>query len=175
MAADFASRDGLDDNLSKKQAGREISAWYQTLKETGGFGPVPKELLEDGRRIFESDCVSDQETLDTIKFGYKEIGYVLDPHTAVGVTAAKRSISRAGSHMPHISMSTAHPAKFSQAVQLALKDEGSFDFDKSVLPPELHRLSQMEKRVTLVENSWDTIREIIKKKNIEDRGIRKPY
>lgn len=169
MAADFASRDGLDDNLSKKQAGREVSAWFQTLKDTGGFGPIPKAILEDGRRIFESDRVSDQETLETIKFYYKEIGYVLDPHTAVGITAAKRSISRAGSHMPHISMSTAHPAKFSQAVQLALKDEGSFDFDKSVLPPELHRLSQMEKRVTCVENSWEIVREFIKKRVTGDR------
>ncbi len=170
MAADFASRDGLDDNLSKKQAGREVSAWFQTLKETGGFGPVPKEILEDGRRTFESDRVSDQETLETIKFCYKEIGYVVDPHTAIGVTAAKRSISRAGSHMPHISLSTAHPAKFSHAVQLALKDEGSFDFDKSVLPPELHCLSQMEKRVTCVENSWEIVREIIRKQATEDRG-----
>ena len=65
---------------------------------------------------------------------------MLDPHTAVGITAAKRSISRAGSHMPHISLSTTHPAEFSQAVQLALEDDGSFDFDKSVLPPELYRL-----------------------------------
>ncbi len=169
MAADFASRDGLDDNLSKKKAGREVLAWFQKLKETGGFGPIPKAMLEDGRRIFESDRVSDQETLETMKSCYKEIGYVLDPHTAVGITAAKRSISRADSHMPHISMSTAHPAKFAHAVQLALKDEGSFDFDKSVLPPELHRLSQMEKRVTVVENSWEIVRDFIKKQVIEDR------
>lgn len=169
MAADSASRAGLDDDLSKKQAGREVLAWFQTLKETGGFGPVPKEIMEDGRCTFESDRVSDQETLETIKFCYKEIGYVLDPHTAVGVTAAKRSIYRSGPHMPHISMSTAHPAKFSQAVQLALKDESSFDFDKSVLPPELHRLSQMEKRVRFVENSWEVVREIIKKQVTEDK------
>ncbi len=159
----------MDDNSSKKQAGREVLAWFQTLKETGGFGPIPKAILEDGRRIFESDRVSDQETLETIKFCYREIGYVLDPHTAVGITAAKRSIGRAGLDLPHISMSTAHPAKFSQAVQLALKDEGSFDFDKSVLPPELHRLSQMEKRVKIVENSWKIVRDFIKKQTAEDR------
>ena len=171
MAADFASRDGLNDKLSKEKAGREVLAWFQALKETGGFGPVPKEVLEDGRRTFESDRVSDQETLETIKLCYKELGYVLDPHTAIGIAAAKRSIIRAGSHMPHISMSTAHPAKFSHAVQLALKDEGGFDFDKSVLPPELHRLSLMEKHVTSAENSWEMVREIIKKQVREDREI----
>lgn len=169
MAADSASRDGLDDNLSKKQAGREVLAWFQTLKETGGFGPVLKENLEDRRRTFESDRVSDQETSETMRFSYKQCGYVLDPHKAVGVTAAKRSTSRAGSHMPHFSMSTAHPAKFSHAVQLALKAEDKFDFDKSVLPPELHRLSQMDKRVTFVENSWEIVREIIKKQVAEDK------
>lgn len=49
--------------------------------------------------VHESDRISDQETLETIKFSYKEIGYALDPHTAVGVTAAKRSISQPASHL----------------------------------------------------------------------------
>ena len=52
----------------------------------------------------------------------------------------------------HISLSTALPTKFSQAVQLALKDEDSFIFVKSVLTPNLHSLSQMEKRVTSMKN-----------------------
>ena len=69
--------------------------------------------MEDGRRTVESDRVGDQETLETIRSCYKEIGSVLDHHAAVGVTAAKRSISRAGSDAPRISLSTAHPAKFS--------------------------------------------------------------
>ncbi|KAI4182048.1 MAG: hypothetical protein LQ348_004912 [Seirophora lacunosa] len=162
--------EGLDDNPSKEQAGQNVSAWFQTLKDTGGFGPVPKGILEDGRRKFESDRVSDLETLETIALCYKEMGYVLDPHTAVGVTAAKRSISRTGSQMPHISMSTAHPAKFSHAVQLALKDEDTFDF-KNVLPPELRRLSQMEKRVTIVDNSWEKVKEMIKNRMTIDTEI----
>ncbi|KAI4119510.1 MAG: hypothetical protein LQ345_000601 [Seirophora villosa] len=155
---------------TKEQAGQDVSAWFQTLKDTGGFGPVPKGILQDGRRNFESDRVSDLETLETIALCYKEMGYVLDPHTAVGVTAAKRSISRTGSQMPHISMSTAHPAKFSHAVQLALKDEDSFDF-KNVLPPELRRLSQMEKRVTIVDNSWEKVKEMIKNRMRTDTEI----
>jgi threonine synthase len=107
--------------------------------------------------------------LETIRSCYKQIGSpVIDPHTAVGVAAAKRSIGRAGSHIPHISLSTAHPAKFSEAVNLALKDENGFDFEKRVLPPELASLAQMEKRVTTVENSWETVREIVKKQVAED-------
>ncbi|KAL9128727.1 MAG: hypothetical protein Q9217_002660 [Psora testacea] len=159
----------LNDEESKKQAGQQILTWFQTLKDTGGFGPVPDDILRDGRRIFESDRVSDQQTLETIKAYYKQVGYILDPHSAVGVAAAKRSIDRTSSHMPYISMATAHPAKFSQAVKLALKDEHGFEFEKSVLPPELDRLAQMEKRVITVENSWETVREIIKRQVSKDR------
>lgn len=169
MVTDFASADGLNDEDSKKRAGQQISIWFQTLKDTGGFGPVPDEILQNGRRIFESDRVSDQQTLETIKSFYQQVKYILDPHSAVGVTVAKRFIERINSHIPHISMSTAHPAKFSQAVKLALQDEHDFDFEKSVLPPELDRLAHMEKRVATVENSWETVREIIKGQVAEDR------
>jgi threonine synthase len=158
----------LNDELNKKQAGQEVLVWFQSLKTTGGFGPVSKEILENGRRTFESDRVSDRQTLETIRSCYEQIGYVLDPHSAVGVAAAKRSLGRTGSHIPHISLSTAHPAKFSEAVKLALKRENSFDFEKRVLPPELIGLTQMEKRVTMVENSWETVREIVKKQVAED-------
>ena len=138
------------------------------LKDTGDFGPVPDEILQDGRRIFESDRVSDQQTLENMEYCYKQFRYILDPHSAVGVTGARRSISRTSSHIPHISMSTAHPANFSQAVKLALKDEYNFNFEKSTLPPELDRLAQMEKRFITVENSFKTVREIIKRQVLED-------
>ena len=73
-----------------------------------------------------------------------------------------------GPHIPHISMATAHPAKFAEAVKLALKHEDRFDFEKTVLPRELDELTQMEKRVTVVENSWEAVREIVKKQVVED-------
>ena len=158
----------MNDELNKKKAGQDVLGWFQSLKKTGGFGPVNKEILELGRRTFESDRVSDQQTLETIRSCYKQIGYVLDPHSAVGVTVAKRSMGRAGSQIPHIAMSTAHPAKFSEAVKLALKHENNFDFEKTVLPPELSRLTEMEKRVTTVENSWETVRRIVKDQVAQD-------
>ena len=102
---------------------------------------------------------------------YEQSRYVLDPHSAIGVAVARRSIDRTGSHIPHISLSTAHPAKFSEAVKLALKHDNSFDFEKKVLPPELDKLSRMEKRVITVENSWETVREIVKKQVAEDMGL----
>ena len=161
----------MDDEFNKKQAGQEVMAWYQSLKATGGFGPVHKDILENGRLTFESDRVSDSETLDTIRTCYQQTKYVLDPHSAVGITAAKRSIARAASqqqHIYHISLSTAHPAKFSDAVTSALKDEAHFDFEEQVLPDEFKALKLKETRVTTVENSWEKVREIVKSLAEED-------
>ena len=130
-----------------------------------------QDILKNGHLSFESERVSDQETLETITSCYKQTGYVLDPHSAVAVAAAKRSISRAGLHTHHISLSTAHPAKFSEAVKLALKDESSFNFEEQVLPPEFVALSLGKRRVTTVENSWEKVREIIKKQVDEDLKV----
>ncbi|KAH6609063.1 threonine synthase [Trichoderma cornu-damae] len=168
LARDFAATVGMDGEFNRKQAGQEVSAWYKSLKTTGGFGPVHDEILENGRRTFESERVSDVETVETIKSSYKKTSYVLDPHSAVGVTASERSIARAGLQTHHISLSTAHPAKFSGVVTTALADEPNFSFEEQVLPEEFKALSTKEKRVTLVENSWETVREIVKSQVEED-------
>ena len=129
-----------------------------------------QDLLENGRLSFESERVSDRETLETIKSCYEQTKFVLDPHSAIGVAAAKRSIDRAGLHIHHISLSTAHPAKFSEAVKLALKDDISFNFEEQVLPSEFVALSRAKSRVAEVENSWEKVREIIKKQVDEESG-----
>ena len=156
----------MDSQASKKQASEEVVAWYKSLKSTGGFGPVPKEILENGRLTFESDRVSNAQTLETIRSCYQQTKYVLDPHSAVGVTVAQRSLSRSPIH--HISLSTAHPAKFSEVVTTALKEEPGFNFEEQVLPDELKSLLHKEARVTTVENSWETVREILKRQVEED-------
>lgn len=168
MATEYAATLGMNDQFNKKQAGQEVLAWYQSLKTTGGFGPVHKDILENGQLTFESDRVSNSETVETIKSSYQQNKYVLDPHSAVGVTVAKRSLARTGPNTHHISLSTAHPAKFSDVVELALKDEAGFNFDEQVLPDEFKALSQKETRVTTVENSWEKVREIVKSQVEED-------
>jgi threonine synthase len=173
LAYSFASSAGMDDEWNKKQAGQEVSSWLADLKHKGGFGPVYKDVLETARRTFESERVSDQETLDTIRDVYQRVGYVLDPHTAVGVEAARRSAARAESNVPIISLSTAHPAKFAGAVTLALQDEEGFEFDAKVLPPEFVGLDKREKRVREVANDWQAVRALVKEEVEEElRGQR---
>ncbi|KAI9163577.1 Threonine synthase [Paramyrothecium foliicola] len=160
LAYEFAATTGMDDEWSKKQASQEVTAWLKDLKTKGGFGPVYIDVLESARRTFDSERVDDAQTLETIKKYYEQLNYVLDPHTAVGITASERSIEQAGAEVPHISLSTAHPAKFAAAVNLALKEASGFSFDK-VIPAELDELSKKETRVTSVDNSWQKVREIV--------------
>ncbi|KAI2473444.1 threonine synthase [Annulohypoxylon bovei var. microspora] len=166
LAYEFASMAGMDDEWNRRQAGQEVSAWMKQLKSSGGFGPVYQDVHSSAQRDFESERVSDSQTVDTIKSYFKKLDYVLDPHSAIGVAASLRSLDR--SQAPHISLSTAHPAKFAGAVEMALKDEAGFSFEEKVLPPEFHGLEAKEKRVTEVVNDWKAVREIVKKQVEEE-------
>jgi threonine synthase len=57
------------------------------------------------------------ETADTIRTWYRSHGYLLDPHTAVGVAVAQRFLR---SDEPTVCLATAHPAKFPAAIRDAL-------------------------------------------------------
>lgn len=170
LAYEFAETAGMDDEWNKKQAGQEVTQWLKDLKTKGGFGPVYQDVISSARRSFESERVSDAQTVETIKGFYNNLQYVLDPHSAVGVTASERSISRSDSKLPHISLSTAHPAKFAGAVELALKDEASFNFAEKVLPPEFVGLDKREKRLVEVENDWQKVRDIVR--NLVDEELK---
>ncbi|TVY27503.1 Threonine synthase [Lachnellula hyalina] len=160
LAYEYAAEAGMDEEWNKKQAGQEVESWLKQLKTQGGFS-VAAEILKFAKRDFESERVSDAQTVETIKQFYStpapngdangasKRGYILDPHSAIGVAASLRSIKRAPADTHHISLSTAHPAKFANAVDLALKDEPGFSFD-TVLPQEFVGLEQKEKRVRVV-------------------------
>jgi threonine synthase len=65
---------------------------------------------------FSSQSVNQQETLSTISTFHEETGYLLDPHTAVGVKAALDTVCDG---TPLVCLATAHPAKFGDAVTAA--------------------------------------------------------
>lgn len=109
--------------------------------------------------------------MTTIKHYFEtEPSYVADPHTAVGLAAARRlaaakyvqnyELPESGSltdtfsstsKVRQIVLSTAHPAKFSEAVSRALEGSSSFNFERDVLPAEFKGLLERERRVIDVE------------------------
>ena len=71
--------------------------------------------LKNVHKDFMSYACSVKDTLKTIKLFYGETGYIIDPHTAAGVFAANQSGLK-----DVICLSTAHPAKFPDAIQRAI-------------------------------------------------------
>lgn len=130
-----------------------VDGWMKTVKSNGRV-EVPQKALELARRDFTAERVSDDQTLTTIrKFYEAEPSYVADPHTAVGLTAAQTIASGPTLNSPiQVSLSTAHPAKFSEAVATALKSSPTFSFDRDVLPEEFRGLLQKQQRVIEVES-----------------------
>jgi threonine synthase len=163
-----------------QRAGKRIDTYFRELKATGKFTVHEPEILEAARLIFNTHRVSDKETVEAIRKCYqgawiRRKGYVLDPHSAVGVAASLREIeqqahARSGGggeegneKVVHtISLATAHPAKFAKAVDVSLKDEKDFNFD-AVLPEQFVGLDSKERRVKKVDprTGLAGIREII--------------
>ena len=70
------------------------------------------------RSLVRGESVTDEATLDTMRAVYEETGAVVDPHTAVGLEAARRA-RRRGAPGPFVVLATAAPAKFPEAVKRA--------------------------------------------------------
>jgi threonine synthase len=99
---------------------------------------------------FVATAVNVAETSATISAVYAESGYVVDPHTAVGLAAARR-LPYAG---PTVCLATAHPAKFPEAVDAAV--------GAPVARHErLERLRGLPARSTPVPASLQAIRDFI--------------
>ncbi|MGC1300792.1 MAG: threonine synthase, partial [Caulobacteraceae bacterium] len=93
----------------------ETSRAFEAFTSQGRIDLAPQALTYM-REIFDSQAVSEDETARTILSTLNETGELIDPHTAVGVAAARRAGPAVS---PLVALSTAHPAKFPEAVQAA--------------------------------------------------------
>jgi threonine synthase len=109
------------------------------------------EELTRVQQDFIACSVNQQETLATIAAFHQETDYLLDPHTAVGVHAARQTAS---SDAALVCLATAHPAKFGEAVRQATGAEPP-------LPPALAGLGQLPSRCEIVDADLATIRDYV--------------
>ena len=113
------------ERLLYELAGRDaarVRAHMGALAQGGAFELGAGELGRL-RRDFAAARVDEEETLSEIRRVHGETGYVLDPHTAVGVGAARKAaLDRIGHDpaVPTVVLGTAHPAKFPDAVARAI-------------------------------------------------------
>lgn len=83
------------------------------LRQSGSFRIDPAALKEI-RATFSAASATLGQTSETIRDLLAECGYLADPHTAVGIKAAREF---AGGPTPMVALATAHPAKFPEAVR----------------------------------------------------------
>ncbi len=92
-----------------------IRAAMESLKQSGGFEIKP-DALKAIRKEFRAGRASEKQVASTIRDTLAETGYLLDPHTAVGVFVAQKFEKPS---TPMVTLATAHPAKFPAAVKSA--------------------------------------------------------
>ena len=95
-----------------------VRALMANLAGKGGFA-IPSEILARIRADFGAERVDESDCRDEMRRVYSESGVVVDPHSAVGVRAARAAL-RASPATPMIALGTAHPAKFPDAVRDAI-------------------------------------------------------
>jgi threonine synthase len=97
----------------------ETARAFQAFASSGAVA-IPPQAFAAMSELFCGEAVDEGETSRTIVATLNETGELIDPHTAVAVAAAKRVRARGklGS-TPLVALSTAHPAKFPEAVKAA--------------------------------------------------------
>ena len=105
------------------------------------------------RDLFDSFTVDDAQTLKTISQVYDDNEYLLDPHSAIAVEAATQV--KRNSDAPVISLSTAHPAKFPDAVMQAGYPHSP------ELPHHMAGLFEAEERCSVMANDIDQVQQFV--------------
>lgn len=127
-----------------------VKSMMSGLKQSGGFS-IPDKGMAAIRRQFVAGRTDEAATSATIKAFQTRSGYLLDPHSAVGVAVARTLV---GGAAPVVTLSTAHPAKFPAAVKAAAGIEPA-------LPAWLSDLYEREERYTVLNNDQSEVEQFI--------------
>jgi threonine synthase len=133
-----------DENPAKVQTAMELLKKNQRIS-------FSREEVEKISRDFSSVSVNQAETLAIIRWFHQKTGYILDPHTAVGV---KAGIEAAEEGAPLVCLATAHPAKFSDAVNLAIGRPPE-------RPPCLEDIEKKEERCWEIDAEAEVVKKFI--------------
>jgi threonine synthase len=133
--------------------GRDGRAVAQLMDELKGGGfEISQGAMQALREIYSSGRASEAETSAQIAATLEETGELICPHTAVGVKVAREHLDPA---TPMITLATAHPAKFPDAVEAATGV-------RPPLPPRMADLYEKSERVTRVPNDLAALKDHIR-------------
>ena len=112
---------------------------------------LPAPVLEKLRARYSAYACNDDDTIATIKAVAAETGQVIDPHTAVAVHAARRIPASA---TPIVILSTAHAAKFPDAVARAIGRNPA-------MPDGLRKVMDLPEKLDVLPNDLSLLRKFI--------------
>jgi threonine synthase len=118
-----------------------LAALMAQFKDTGRFA-LGADALAAARADFAAHRCDDAGTLEAMRRCYADTGIAIDPHTAVGLSAAYAARA-AGQGGPMVALACAHPAKFPDAVERAVGV-------RPALPPHLADLLERPERATVL-------------------------
>ncbi len=133
--------------------GSAVAQLMEELKSSGGFA-ISQGAMQALREIYVSGASSETETSATIRDMHRRTGEILCPHSAVGVKVANEHMT---GDTPMITLATAHPAKFPDAVEAATGH-------RPALPDRMADLFERPERVTRVPNDLTAIETLIRER-----------
>lgn len=108
------------------------------------------------REEFSAEAVNEANVADEMAKTYRSTGYVLDPHSAVGTRAA-RALLKHKPEVPVVALSTAHPAKFPDAVERATGL-------RPALPPHMADLMERKESFTVLPNDQAAVERFVRER-----------
>ena len=135
--------------------GQATAAQMREFERTGTLRLTDEQLTGMGR-VFSSAAIDNARCMQAMRKTYDETGVILDPHTAVGLAAA-RDLQADGTidpTVPMVTLATAHPAKFPDAVENAIGRRPD-------LPERFSDLFDREERYTTLAPHYDIVRDYV--------------
>lgn len=135
--------------------GARVADIMNSFAETGRFD-LPADAMAAAHAHFSAYRLDDQGTLAEIAATARDNGMVLDPHSAVGVSAARRAVAdgTVGADTPVVALACAHPAKFDSAVTSATGTPPQ-------MPPHLADLMSRPESMKHVDASAASVRDLV--------------
>lgn len=136
--------------------GTHVSEIMEIFSKKGLY-TLGAEWMETARQDFSAYRCDDRQTLETISSLYTQSGVLIDPHTAVGIHAAREHRKRQSDrerYEPLVCLACAHPAKFPDAVERATGI-------RPPLPPPLEDLYERREFFSVLPNDYAKIKEFV--------------
>ncbi len=133
------------------QDAKAVREAMESFRETGTM-KYPPDVLSKAKSTFKAAAVSDDSTLKVVREVWETSGILVDPHTATGIHAAYET--GFSSEITTVAVSTAHPAKFPDAIGVAVRKEPE-------LPERLTHILEAEEHYVRLANDIFVVQDYV--------------